>query len=128
MGVVACVLGVPSITHWFERSGYTGWGVAGIALGGTAVSLGLAYQIKHMQGALDGMYHPLPTPGAYYVIGLSVAFIIAGLITARRSSRPAGVLIAGLAIAVAVVASGFALTTADRELTASRAEQAAKQQ
>jgi len=71
IGVVACALGVPSITHWFEKPGYTGWGIAGISIGATSTGVGFAFQIKHAAGNFDILYHSLPVPVAYYVDRLS---------------------------------------------------------
>ena len=118
MGIAACGLGIPSVTHWYERSGFTGWGIAGCGLGGVAGSVGFAYQIKHSAGTLDFLYVPLAIPHAYGVLGLATAGFALGLVVARKSSRPLGVVIAAISIAVLVVSAGWALTTADRALLA----------
>jgi hypothetical protein len=118
LGAVACGLGIPSVTHWYERPGFTGFGIAGNFLGSVAVSVGFAYQIKHSAGALDWLYIPLAVPGAYGVLGLSAVCFAIGLVVARKVSRPLGVVIAAVSIAVLAVAAGWALTTADRALLA----------
>ncbi|MCP4604358.1 MAG: hypothetical protein GY847_28190 [Proteobacteria bacterium] len=124
MGVVACALGVPSITNWYERPGYTGWGTAGITLGSVTVIMGIAYGIKHAAAALDVVYYPLHTPTSFYIVGVSVGLIIGGLLLARLKSRSFGVVIAYLALAVFFVTGSWALTTADRAFQQSEAEQA----
>ena len=121
MGVVACALGVPSITHWYERLGYTGWGTAGISLGCITVPMGIAYGIKHAAGALDVIYRPLPTPTSFCIVGVSVGLIVAGLLIARFKSRSVGIVLAYLALAVFFVTGSWALTTADRALQQSEA-------
>ncbi|MCP4599661.1 MAG: hypothetical protein GY847_03825 [Proteobacteria bacterium] len=117
MGAMACGLGVPSITHWFEQPGNTGWGVAGISLGGTTVSVGLAFQIKYAAGSLDTLFFQLPIPAAYYVLGPALTLIVIGILVARLKSRPVGVFIAYLAIAAFFLPGGWALLTADRAMT-----------
>jgi len=120
-GLTSGVLAVPSITHFHERPGYTGWGVAGIFLSIAASSLGLAYQVKHMSGALDALVVPLPVPLAYYVLGGGGVLIIIGLVLARTKARLPGAIIAGLALAATIVVASWSLTTADRALTAETA-------
>ncbi len=121
MGVVASALGVPSITNWYERPGYTGWGTAGIFLGCVTVPMGIAYGIKHAAGALDVIYCPLPTPSSFYIVGASLGLIVAGLLLARFKSRSVGIALAYLALAGFFVTGSWALTTADRALQQSEA-------
>lgn len=118
LGAVACGLGIPSVTHWYRRSGSTGFGIAGNILAGIAISVGFAYQIKHAKGGLDFLYAPLRVPEAYVALGLSTIFFVAGLVLARKLSRPIGVVVAAVSVAAFVVAAGWALTTADRALLA----------
>ena len=121
MGAGAGVLGVMSITHWFERPGYLGWGIAGMMLSTVAISMGLAYQIKHTAGALDDLVYPLPTPLAYYVLGAGLLLVVLGLALARLKSRTLGMLIGVLAIIGLDISGGWALTTADRALVRAEA-------
>lgn len=118
MGVAACGLGVPSITHWFERPGHTGWGVAGIMLGAPSAAVGIAYQIKHAAGTLDALYYKLPVETGYWICGILVVVIVVGLVVARLKSKAVGTVIASLAIAALIVSSTWWLTTADRSLVA----------
>jgi hypothetical protein len=117
MGMGACLLGVPSVTHWFERPGYTGWGIAGISLGSVATGLGFAYQVKHADGRFDFLLYPLGVPQAYWIMGIAAALIIAGLFLARLKTKIIGAIVAGVAIAVLSICMGWSLTTADRLMT-----------
>jgi hypothetical protein len=116
LGLAGCALAVPSITHWYEGQGYTGWGIAGIILGGTASSVGLAYQIKHLAGALDGLVVPLAAPLSEYLFAGGIALIVVGLLIARLKARGAGAILAGLAVAATILVATWGMTTADRAL------------
>jgi hypothetical protein len=115
MGVVACGLGIPSLTHWFARSGYTAWGVSGTILGAGTISLGLAYQAKHAGGALDYLLYPLATPTAYLLIGALIGVAVFGVVLSRLKTRMPGAVVALVAVAGVALSGAWALSTADRE-------------
>ena len=114
MGVLGCALGIPSITHWYYKAGYTPWGISGLVLGVTAFDLSTSFQIKHANGTLDAVVFSV-APGTAAVVSLGVAALCAvGLILARKKSRAAGIAVSAVALALLMVISTAALVTADR--------------
>lgn len=125
LGAAACALGIPSVLYWYARPGYVAWGVAGILLGIAAISVGLAFQIKHAASSLDVLFRALPTPDAYFVLGAAFVALAAGMLLGRLRFRIPGAIIAGLAITVLAVSGGWALLTADRAMGAAEPSVAA---
>ena len=114
LGVLGLSASIPSITHWHQKPGYTGWGISGLFLGFWSFSLGLAYQIKYAEGALDYLVVPVVVSQlipATIILGVIVAL---GLFWARVHHRNAGVLIAAVAMLAISLLSGWTLITADR--------------
>ena len=117
-GVILGLLGlgasIPSITHWHHRPGYTGWGISGLFLGYWSFSLGLAYQTKYVDGALDNLVMPftvaqlIPTT---VILGLLTAV---GLYLARVKHQNIGIIITACAMLAISFLSGWTLITADR--------------
>ena len=118
MGVFACALGIASLVHWFTRSHYTAYGISAVLIGGFAASLGLAYQVKHAGGQLDFIITSVPTPLAYYVISIIVAFFVLGTLLARLRSKLPGTVLASLAVVVFIAVMGSALHTSDQTMDA----------
>jgi hypothetical protein len=123
MGGLACGLGIPSFTRWYDRAGYGPWGISGIILGVMALGLSLAYQIKHASGGLDGLLFPLRFPLAWAVFIVSAALTAIGLAIGRRSRvrKITGELLAFVAIATLSLSTTWVLITADRDLAGSEA-------
>ena len=113
MGVLGCALGIPSITHWFHKPGYTPWGISGLILGVTAADLSTAFQYKHAGGALDGLFIPV-APGNAALISIgAVALCAGGLVLARTKSRAGGIFISAIALLAIIGVSTAGLITAD---------------
>ncbi len=115
-GVLGCVFGVPSITHWFHKPGYAPWGISGLILGITGADLSLAYQIKYAEGALDSLVVALSPVAAIAGFAVAAAVCAAGLVLARTKNRSAGVVVAGAALAALVLVGTWGLVTADRQV------------
>ena len=114
MGVLGCALGIPSITHWYHKAGYTPWGISGLVLGVTAFDLSVAFQLKHAAGALGALVFSIaPITAALVCFGAS-ALCAAGLVLARKKSRAAGIAVSATALALLMTVSAAALVTADR--------------
>ncbi len=116
LGVAACVLGVPSVTRWYEKPGYGPWGVSGIILGLSAFVLSFAYSVKHASGALDGIVLPLEGMVFALMIVPSSFLVAAGLTLARkrRNRLIAGEVMAFLGVVLIGLGGAWTLTTADR--------------
>ena len=115
MGAFSCALGVLAITRWFKKTGNTGFGVAGVFLGTIALSLGLAFQVKHAHGDLDMLFFPLNPPMSYLSIAGFAALVAISLMFSRLKARNVGALMSALSLVALVVSASWALTTADRE-------------
>ncbi len=117
-GVVLGLLGlsasIPSITHWHPKPGYTGWGISGLFLGYWSISLGLAYQTKYADGALDHLVFPFSLSQlipATVILGMITAF---GLYLSRSKRKNIGLLISACAMLTISFLSGWTLITADK--------------
>lgn len=118
LGVLGCVFGIPSITHWFYKPGYTPWGISALVLGVTAADLSTAYQIKYAQGALDGAFFSIGPLLAAGICASAIAICALGLVIARKKNRPFGIFLTSSALAGLIVVSTAALITADRQYEA----------
>ena len=113
-GVLGCALGIPSITHWYHKSGYTPWGISGLVLGVTAFDLSVAFQLKVAGGAFDAaVFSVAPITAAPVSLG-AAALCAAGLVLARKKNRAAGIAVSAVALALLMVVSAAALVTVDR--------------
>jgi hypothetical protein len=116
MGVISCALGITALVHWFQRPHYTAYGISAVLIGSFATGLALAFQVKHAAGALDFLLFSSATPTAYYSITAMVAVFVSGILLARLKSKPAGVVLATLAIIALMVTTGSTLHTADQNM------------
>lgn len=116
--LMACVLGVPSITHWFRRPGYGPWGISGLILGVTDANLSLAYQIKYAHGTLDAFVIALSPLFTAVLFVLFAALSAAGLVIARTKNRPAGIVVTASALSALILVGTWGLVTADRQYDA----------
>jgi len=121
MGVLGCVAGVPSITHWYHRPGYGPWGISGLILGVGAADLSLAFQVKYAAGGLDALVVAMSPTVASLLFVLFAGICAAGLVTARKMHRTAGVFLASVGLVGLVLVGSWGLITADRAYEAAPA-------
>jgi hypothetical protein len=114
MGVVASIQGVLAVVYRFEKSSYnTPSGIAGIIISPVALSLCFAYGVKYANGELDFLVRELKVPFAYYLLVSLSALVAMGIVLARFKARHVGTIIAVLALGLAFICGGWAITTAD---------------
>jgi len=124
LGLVGAALGIAVITRSQPNPGFDLLGGTALVLAAIGTTFGLAYQLKYAGGSLDILYFPLVRPTAWYVVGGLAALVPAGLLLGRRLALPGRTLAAAAFLALSL-AGGWAISTAEREMSASGVEQAA---
>jgi hypothetical protein len=113
LGLLGLIASVPSIAYWHQKPGYTGWGISGLFLGVWSVSLGLAYQTKHLKGVLDHLVMEVS------LLQVTAIWIVAGVLTAvglyiaRVKHQHLGTLLSAIALTAVILGSAWGLRTAD---------------
>ena len=128
LGTLGLSASIPSITHWYHKPGYTGWGISGLFLGYWSFSLGFAYQTKFADGSLDHLAIPFTVPlliPSTIILGILTAI---GLFLARAKKKNIGLLISACAMLAISLLSGWTLITADRAYEASHVPSAVEEQ
>jgi drug/metabolite transporter (DMT)-like permease len=124
LGVMACLLGVPSITRWYQKAGYGPWGVSGIVLGLSGFILSVAYTVKYASGALDGIVLSLEGALPAAIMVSSSSLVAVGLVLARKRRKQLilGELMAFIGVAVFGLSGAWTLITADQTYEQQRTE------
>jgi drug/metabolite transporter (DMT)-like permease len=122
LALVGNALGVPAITrHYRSNTRTTSYGISGITMSTLALVVGLAVQVKHAGGRLDGLTWSISAGGGYGVLAASIALLVVGLIIARARAVRVGTLLAAVALVAIVFTGSSVLTNADRALVSDQA-------
>ena len=118
VGLVVCVpaifIGVRGMMDRECPGGAVGMDIAGNAIAGFALPWGLAFKIKHAEGAMDGLLIQLPLQTLLVAAGASALVFWVAQIVGRFRLRPLFVVLTVAAIAAFAAFGTSAWTFADR--------------